>query len=145
MKENIIRKAQNVVEYGLLVALVALVFTNMYTYLKRSLQAGLKQTYDQLGPQAESLSSYNPSGAGLLYTQRDQQTDGMQVEGNFDSTNPSPYYKQYVSFRNTEAPLYEPSPVPDMLLPEDMLARLRVINEGDEHNVSVYYQGYQDE
>jgi len=43
-----VRKAQSIIEYALLIALVAAAFMAMHTYVTRSVQSRLKQVEDEM-------------------------------------------------------------------------------------------------
>jgi hypothetical protein len=48
-------RAQAIIEYALLIALVIAALTAMHTYIKRGIQAGIKVTADGLGGQADEF------------------------------------------------------------------------------------------
>lgn len=50
-------KAQNFVEYTLILGIVGVALISMQTYFKRGIQSVIKVTADDLGPQGEPLAS----------------------------------------------------------------------------------------
>lgn len=67
------RRAQSVIEYSLVLAVVAAVFVAMQTYLKRSIQAGIRISADQLGNQEQGLEEVNAQ-KGVVETMNSQTT-----------------------------------------------------------------------
>jgi hypothetical protein len=53
-------KAQSIIEYSIVLGLVAGLFIVMQFYLKRGIQAGIKITADQLGTQDDGYSFSDP-------------------------------------------------------------------------------------
>ena len=53
-------KAQSIIEYSIILGLVASVFFAMQTYLKRGIQAGLKISADRLGIQEDGFADTDP-------------------------------------------------------------------------------------
>jgi hypothetical protein len=54
------RRAQSIIEYAFILGVVTLVFVAMQTYLKRSLQTGIKIAADGLGRQEDSFVDTDP-------------------------------------------------------------------------------------
>jgi len=61
------RKAQSVVEYSFVLVIVLSVFIFMETYLKRSIQAGIKISADRLGKQEDAAYSTDQREDGGIY------------------------------------------------------------------------------
>lgn len=61
------KKAQSVIEYALLLALIGAAVVAMQVYMKRGLQAVVKVTADQLGPQQYQYQQTNPNGAPIYF------------------------------------------------------------------------------
>ena len=59
-KNKMYKRAQSLLEYSVVLGVVVSVFFAMQTYVKRSIQAGIKISADQLGTQEEGLPEANP-------------------------------------------------------------------------------------
>jgi hypothetical protein len=53
-------RAQNIIEYSAVLGLISVIFITMQFYVKRSIQAGIKVSADQLGVQEEGLPPGHP-------------------------------------------------------------------------------------
>jgi len=61
------KKAQSVIEYTLLLALIGAALAAMQVYMKRGLQGVVKVAADQLGPQRYQYEQSNPNGAPIYF------------------------------------------------------------------------------
>ena len=61
------KKAQSVIEYAILLALVGAALAGMQVYMKRGLQGVVKFQADQLGPQQYQFQQTNPNGAMIPF------------------------------------------------------------------------------
>lgn len=69
------KKAQSVIEYTLILALIGAALAAMQVYMKRGLQGAVKVAADQLGPQQYQYQQTNPNGAQIYF--RNGQTESM--------------------------------------------------------------------
>lgn len=69
------KKAQSVIEYALLLALVGAALVTMQVYMKRGIQGAVKGAADQLGPQQYQFQQANPNGAPIFF--RNGQTESI--------------------------------------------------------------------
>ena len=72
------KRAQSIVEYSIILVIIAAALMGMQTYMKRGIQAAVKVSCDQLGPQevtinsnkqASTVSTTNATKSGSLRTQ----------------------------------------------------------------------------
>lgn len=90
------RKAQSVVEYGILIGIVAAAILVMQTYMKRGVQAGIKVSVDEFADQKDfpTDSSYAEEKA---YSRNDASStyniapDGGQILSTSDTTKSRSY------------------------------------------------------
>lgn len=69
------KKAQSVIEYTLILALIGAALAAMQVYMKRGLQGAVKVATDQLGPQQYQYQQANPNGAPIFF--RNGQTESI--------------------------------------------------------------------
>lgn len=69
------KKAQSVIEYTLILALIGAALAAMQVYMKRGLQRVVKVATDQLGPQRYQYQQTNPNGAQIYF--RNGQTESI--------------------------------------------------------------------
>jgi len=53
-------RAQSIIEYSILIAIVVAVFMAMQTYIKRTVQQGIRISADQLGSQEKGMAKLDP-------------------------------------------------------------------------------------
>lgn len=153
---KITKKAQNIIEYSLVVALVAAALTAMHTYVRRGVQAGIKNSIDQFSTQNDgTYEHYTANKNTVLYAKTAR--DDLNLA--WEETNNGPD-KFYFAFNNSDYPdqseglfskLADPLPNWDEefqcpLPPETYLDRLTYLNthpEGEYTTIS--YQGVEEE
>jgi len=73
------KKGQNLIEYGLILGIVAMALISMQTYFKRSLQSVVKVVADDYGPQRMPIRQVEVNVKEPLYAARDQITSNTTV------------------------------------------------------------------
>ncbi len=71
-------KAQSLIEYALILAIVAAALMGMQAYMKRGIQAAVKLSADQLGEQQVTINSQRESNTVSTSTDRKFGTVSMQ-------------------------------------------------------------------
>ena len=75
-------KAQNLIEYALILGVVTVALLSMQVYFKRGLQSVAKVAADDFGPQGEAVSDIEISAKQQVYSDKTKLAVNAQVSSN---------------------------------------------------------------
>jgi Flp pilus assembly pilin Flp len=77
-----VRRGQTILEYTIIIGIVAIVFVYMGAGMKRGLQSMIKVTADQIGNQENSDQDFNDVEQGYMVSSTTSATDSLNVVTN---------------------------------------------------------------